>query len=73
MRMDTSLLQSNAFVGGYATHSYSRNSNCGACLSMLTQDKELVIVDFEDENKLIQLIDRGCLKWPSHIVIDASL
>ena len=40
---------------------------------MLTQDKELEIVDFEDENKLIQLIDRGRLKWPSHIVIDAII
>ena len=50
--MDTSLLQSIAFVGGYATHSYSRNSNCEACLSMLTQDKELEIVDVEDETSL---------------------
>ena len=73
MPMDTSLLQSIAFVGGCATHSYSRNSNCGACLSMLTQDEELEIVDFEDENKLIQLIDRGRLKWPSHIVIDTII
>ena len=70
MPLDTSLLQSISFVGGYAVHSYIRNSNCEACLSMLTRDKELEIVDLEDKNKLIQLIDRGCLKWPSHILID---
>ena len=40
---------------------------------MLTQDKELEIVDLEDKNKLIQLIDRGSLKWPSHIVIDVII
>ena len=40
---------------------------------MLTQDKDLEIVDLEDKNKLIQLIDRGCLKWPSHIVIDVII
>ena len=73
MPMDTSLLQSIAFVGGYAVHSYIRSSNCEACLSMLTQDKEMEIVDSEDQNKLIQLIDRGCLKWPSHIVIDVII
>ena len=73
MPLDTSLLQSIAFVGGYTVHSYIRNYNCEVCLSMLTQDKELEIVDFEDENKLIQLVDRGCLKWPTHIVIDAII
>ena len=71
--LDTSLLRSISFVGGYAVHSYIRNSDCEACLSMLIQDKELEIVDLEDKNKLIQLIDRGCLKWPSHIVIDVII
>ena len=73
MPLDTSLLQSIAFVGVYAVHSYIINYNCEKCLSMLTQDKELEIVDFEDENKLILLVDRGCLKWPTHIVIDAII
>ena len=73
MPLDTSLSQSIAFVGGYALHSNIIFYKCEACLSMLTQDKELEIVDFEDENKLIQLIDRGCLKWPSHIVTDAII
>ena len=66
--LDTSLLQSIAFVGGYAVHSYMKQSNCcGACLSRLTQDKELEVVDFQDTYKLIQLTDRGSLKWPSHL------
>ena len=75
MPLGTSFLQSIAFVGGYVVHSFIRNSssNCEACLSMLTQDKELEIVDLEDKNKLIQLIDRGSLKWPSHIVIDVII
>ena len=40
---------------------------------MLTQDRDLEVVDIEDKNKLIQLIDRGALKWPSHIVIDVII
>ena len=73
--MSTSLLQSIAFVGGYAVHSFIRNSSskCEACLSMLTQDRDLEVVDIENKNKLIQLIDRGALKWPSHIVIDVII
>ena len=58
MLLDTSLLQLIAFVGGYAVHSYIQNSNCEVCLSMLTQDNELEFVNFENENKLIQLVDR---------------
>ena len=42
-------------------------------MSLITQDKELEIVGTEDTYKLIQLIDRGALKWPSHIVIDAII
>ena len=71
---DSSLLQSVAFVGGYAVHSYLKQSvKCDTCMSLITQDKELEIVDTEDTYKLIQLIDRGALKWPSHIVIDAII
>ena len=51
-----------------------KQSNCcGAYSSRLTQDKELEVVDFQDTYKLIQLIDRGSLKWPSHIVIDVII
>ena len=70
----SSLLQSVAFVGGYAVHSYLQQSvKCDACMSLITQGKELEIVGTEDTYKLIQLIDRGDLKWPSHIVIDAII
>ena len=55
-------------------HSYLQQSvKCDACMSLITQDKELEIVGTEDTYKLIQLIDRGALKWPSHIVIDTII
>ena len=55
-------------------HSYLQQSvKCDACMSLITQDKELEIVGTEDTYELIQLIDRGALKWPSHIVIDAII
>ena len=72
--LETSLLQAIAFVGGYAVHTYFKQScKCEACLSLLTQDKELEVVDEKDTYKFIQLIDRGALKWPSHIVIDSII
>ena len=41
-------------------HSYLTQSvKCDACMSLITQDKELEIVDTEDTYKLNQLIDRG--------------
>ena len=74
LTLDTTLLQSIAFVGGYAVHTYFKQCyKCEACFSLLTQDKELEIVDTNDTYKLIQLIDRGALKLPSHIVIDAII
>ena len=74
LTLDTSILQSIAFVGGYAVHTYfKQSSKCEDCLSLLTLDKELEIVDIKDTYKFIQLIDRCALKWPSHIVIDAII
>ena len=59
----SSLLQSVAFLGGYEVHSlFQQSVKCDACMSLITQDKELEIVGTEDTYKLIQLIDRGALK-----------
>ena len=53
LALDTSILQSIAFVGGYAVHSYMKQSkSCEACFSMLTQDKELDLLNLMTHTKL---------------------
>ena len=80
---DLSLLQALAFIAGYTVHSIYKNkvfrklrpsnnkSMCSNCLALLTEDK---ILEFEESNSvyaLIQLQDRGGLKWPSVPVLEA--
>ena len=40
------------------------------CLIFLTKDKVIEFVDYESAYTLIEIIDRGSLKWPSRPVID---
>ena len=53
---------------------YKHSTKCQSCLSFLTGNKEMEIEEpLESEYRLIQIIDRGSLKWPSSDVIDAII
>ena len=69
------ILQSLSFIAGYSVHVYCKHSNkCQSCLSFLTEDKEMEIEEpSESKYRLIQIIDRGSLKWPSNDVIEAII
>ena len=66
-----SIIQSLAFIGGYAIHSlFKRLKNkCSECLLFLTEDKVDDFVDYQGKYTLIEIIDRGSLKWPSTPVL----
>ena len=66
-----SIIQSLAFIGGYAVHSLFKKAKkkCPDCLVFLTEDKVIEFVDYESAYTLIEIIDRGSLKWPSRPVI----
>ena len=82
---DPFILQSLAFIAGYTVHSIYKSkvlrkptkdsttkSMCPSCLSLLTEDKDLEFDDPADSMYgLIQLQDRGGLKWPSVPVLEA--
>ena len=82
---DPFILQSLAFIAGYTVHSIYKSkvfrkptkdsttkSMCPSCLSLLTEDKDLEFEDPADSiYGLIQLQDRGGLKWPSVPVLEA--
>ena len=73
LELNTPLLQSFSFIAGYAVHVYYKHSSrLNTCLSLLTEDKEMEIeIPPDSKYKLIQIIDRGSLKWPSNYVIEA--
>ena len=64
------VLQSLAFIAGYAVHKYLKHHQpCHVCLDALTFEKEFLFdPDFPSEFKLLQLTDRGRLKYPSEPV-----
>ena len=70
-----SIIQSLAFIGGYAIHSLLKKSKkkCADCLIFLTEDKVIDFVDYQSAYTLIEIIDRGSLKWPSRPVLDVTL
>ena len=71
---DTQLLQSLAFIAGYTTHQYLKHSYCHICQDLLTIDKNLIIDDTSTPQfKLMELFDRGGLKYPSEIVLDSII
>ena len=58
------ILQSLAFIAGYSVHKFlKRSQECHVCSGALTYDKELVF-ESHSEFKLLQLTDRGGLKYP---------
>ena len=82
---DPFILQSLAFIAGYTIYSIYKSkvfrkptkdsttkSMCPSCLSLLTEDKDLEFEEPVDSiYGLIQLQDRGGLKWPSVPVLKA--
>ena len=44
---------------------------CPECYSLLTEDKSIEIEDLDYNFSLIQLLDRGGLKWPSKQVLNS--
>ena len=73
--IDVNTLQFIVFIAGYAVHKYLlKSQNCSECRLALTEEKDLQIEEPPDSKyKLVQIIDRGSLKWPSNEVIDAIL
>ena len=63
------VLQSLAYIAGYSTHQYLKRSKlCHICRDLLTVDKDLIIDDLSiSQFKLLDLSDRGSLKYPSEI------
>ena len=72
---DVNTLQSIVFIAGHAVHKYLlKSQNCSECRPALTVDKDLQIEEPPDSKyKLVQIIDRGSLKWPSNEVIDSMV
>ena len=68
--LNDEILQSLVFIAGYAVHSYMKStSKCDVCLKFLTENKDIL---FDTPKfQLINVIDRGSLKWPSNIVVDS--
>ena len=64
--LDTATLQSLAFIAGYSVHQYLKRANdCLFCRVLLTIDQDII---FDTTIfKLIEIMDRGGLKWPSEI------
>ena len=66
--------QALAFISGYAAFSVMKKiivtfELCNECVLFLNQDKSLDIEEIPPTFKLIQLSDRGGLKWPSTTVL----
>ena len=70
---DTQTLQALAFMSGYAVHQYYKRSNkCSTCLHFLTIDEEFLLDHSEDSKyQYLEFVDRGSLKWPSDVVLEA--
>ena len=75
IEIDISSLQSIVFIAGYAVHKYLiKWKNCTECRFFLTEDKDLHIEEpLDSKYKLVEIIDRGSLEWPSDTVIESIL
>ena len=72
--IDTHTLQSLSFIGGYTVHQLCKHlSPCRDCMDFLTVDKFLYPEDSDSKYKIFEFIDRGNLKWPSDVVLDAVI
>ena len=68
-------LQALSFIAGYAVHSTHTKlkDNCGDCFSSLTQPNYILLENQDNAHLLIQVTDRGGLKYPAMEVLEASL
>ena len=71
-QISSSQLECLTYVAGYAVFSYMKKSNkCLDCQNFLTIDKHLELVnDVGSQYILVDLLDRGSLKYPSLAVIE---
>ena len=72
---DIQTLQSLAFIAGYAAHQYlKRSPPCHICRDALISNKDFLIDEsFGAKYKLLQLTDRGGLKYPSELVLESMI
>ena len=66
-------IQSLAFIAGYGVHKYmKRTQPCHVCIDLLTIDKDFIFdEDRHPEFRLLQLTDRGGLKYPSEFILES--
>ena len=71
--LDTATLSSLAFIGGNSVHQLWKHTFIySECVMCWTENKYLHLDDPPDSKyKMLEFTDRGDLKWPSDIVIDA--
>ncbi|KAI6661466.1 hypothetical protein LOD99_13339 [Oopsacas minuta] len=69
------ILQSLAFIGGYSVYKFLKGlQECRLCTDTLTYDKEFIPdSDSISQFKLLQLTDRGELKYPSEHVLSSVI
>ena len=68
------ILQSLAFIAGYSVHKFLRIHSCQMCTDVLTFDKEYPLeFDSDSQFKLLELTDRGKLKYPSESVLSCVI
>ena len=66
------VLQSLTFIAGYAVHQYLKRSRpCQICRDVLTIERDLVCEHPLSKFKLLELTDRGGLKYPSEVVLES--
>ena len=66
-------IQSFAFIAGYGVDKYmKRTQPCHVCIDLLTIDKDF---NFDDDSqpefRLLQLTDRGSVKYPSEFILES--
>ena len=70
-------IHSLAFIAGYCVHQFFKSQkfqNCRLCLDFLTADRDILFDPEESiKYKLIEILDRGSLKWPSDPVLDSIM
>ena len=75
--LDNETIQSLAFIAGYCVHQFFKSQkiqDCRLCLDFLTADRNLLFDPEESiKYKLIEILDRGSLKWPSDPVLDSII
>ena len=69
--LEVSQMECLVYIAGYAVFSYFKKSNgCQSCHHLLTSDKLLEVNnDVGSQYTLIDLVDRGSLKYPSRYVV----